>query len=85
MNHLRMIIDHEKRTTGYNCAIDADLDELPEDITKAVYRYVQDYRSGLTYDQADFIMRHLLCLLGGYDVKATITDHTKRKSPVYPF
>lgn len=85
MNYLRLIIDHEKRATGRNCAIDTELDELPATITEAVYRHVKDYRGGLTYDRADFIMRNLLWLLSGYDVKATVTDHTQRETLVYPF
>ena len=85
MNYLRLIIDHEKRATGYNCAIDTELDELPAAITEAVYKHVKDYRGGLTYDRADFIMRNLLWLLGGYDVKAIVTDHTQHETQVYPF
>ena len=83
MNYLRLII--EKRATGYNCAIDTELDELPAAITEAVYKHVKDYRGGLTYDRADFIMRDLLWLLSGYDVKAIVTDHTQRETQVYPF
>ncbi len=85
MNYLSLIIDYEKRATGYNCAIDTSLDELPAAITEAVYKHVKDYRDGLTYDRADFIMRNLLKLLEGYDVKATVTDHTQRETQVYPF
>ncbi|MDS7719150.1 hypothetical protein N7605_04785 [Pantoea ananatis] len=85
MNYLRLIIDREKRATGYNCAIDTELDELPAAITEAVYRHVKDYWGGLSYNRADFIMRNLLWLLSGYDVKATVTDHTQRETRVYPF
>ncbi|AIX72566.1 hypothetical protein ACWJ7D_000127 [Cronobacter sakazakii] len=85
MNQLRLIIDRQKRPNGYNCAIDTELDELPVATIKALHRHVQGYRGGLTYDRADFIMRNLLWLLGGYDVKAIVTDHTQRETQVYPF
>ncbi|CNI30124.1 hypothetical protein ACY3SZ_001544 [Yersinia enterocolitica] len=85
MNHLRLIVDHEKRATGYNCAIDTELDELPAAITEAACKHVQVYRGSLTYDRADFIMRDLLRLLDGYDVKAIVIDHTQSKTQVYPF
>ena len=85
MNYLRLILDHEKRANGSNCAIDTELDELPAAITEAIYKHVKDYRGGLTYDRADFIMRDLLWLLSGYDIKAIVTDHTQRETQVYPF
>lgn len=85
MNYLRLIIDHEKRATGYNCAIDTELDELPAAITEAVYKHVKDYQGCLTYDRADFIMSEMLRILDGYPVKVSITDHSQCKTLVYPF
>ncbi|HEE9874044.1 TPA: hypothetical protein R8G32_002213 [Citrobacter braakii] len=85
MNHLRLIIDRQKRPNGCNCAIDADLDDLPATTAEALHRYVQDYLNGLTRDNAEFIMRNLLRILDGYPVRATVTDHTRRKTLVTPF
>lgn len=85
MNHVRLIIDRQKRLNGYNCAIDADLDDLPATTAEALHRYVQGYRDGLTRDNAEFIMRNLLRILDGYPVRATVTDHTRRKTLVTPF
>ena len=87
MNTLRLIIDKSKfLTKGYNCAVDVDVSSLPFSITEAIQQLVPNgYRDGLTYDRADFIMCNLLRILSGYNVKATITDHTQRKTQVCPF
>jgi len=85
MHYLRLIIDHQKRPNGYNCAIDADLDDLTVTTAEALHRYVQVYRDGLTYDRAEFIMCELLRILDGYHVRATVTDHTRRNTLVTPF
>lgn len=88
MNLLNLIIDRPKHFgKNRNCAIDIILDGLPAIVTSAMTRYIPDliYRNQISYDQADFIMRELLRILNGYPVKATVTDHTKRKTQVYPF
>nr|WP_318384774.1 hypothetical protein [uncultured Enterobacter sp.] len=81
MNYLRLIIDREKHSVGFNCAIDADL-VLP---LIGASLHASGYRDGLTKWHAESIMRRLLRLLEGLPVKATITDHTQRKTQVYTF
>lgn len=83
MNHLRLIIDYEKNPIGFNCAIDADL-ILPAILTEAGLPK-SGYRDGLTQWHAESIMGKLLRLLNGQPVRATITDHTQRKTQVYPY
>ncbi len=78
MNHLRLIIDREKHSTGFNCAIDADLVLL---LTEAGLP-ASGYRDGLTKWHAESIMRKLLRLLEGQPVTAIVTDHTQRKTQV---
>ncbi|EPV7105031.1 hypothetical protein [Escherichia coli] len=85
MHQLRLIIDRQKHPNGHNCAIDTELDELPAATAEVLHKHVQGYRDDLTYDRADFIMRNLLRILDGHPVKATVTDHTQRKTRVYPF
>ncbi len=83
MNYLRLIIDREKHSTGFNCVIDADL-ILPAVLTEAGLP-TSGYRDGLTKWHAESIMRALLQLLDGQPVTATITDHMRRKTQVYTF
>lgn len=83
MNYLRLIIDREKYTTGFNCAIDTDL-VLPTVLIE-VGLPASGYREGLTKWHAESIVRKLLRLLDGQAVRATVFDHTQHKTQVYPF
>jgi hypothetical protein len=88
MNFLNLIIDRPRHFgKERNCAIDLELDNLPATVTDLMTRYIPDliYLNQLSYDRADFIMRDLLRLLSGYDVKATVTDHTQRETLVCRF
>lgn len=88
MNLINLIIDRPRHFgKERNCAIDIELDGLPATVTSAMTRDIPDliYRNQLSYDQADFIMRNLLRILDGHPVKATVTDHTQRKTQVNPF
>lgn len=83
MNYLRLIIDREKYSTSFNCAIDADL------VLSAVLIQAglpaSGYRDGLTKWHAHSIMHKLLRLLDGQAIRATVFDHTQSETQAYPF
>ncbi|AXF63321.1 MULTISPECIES: hypothetical protein [Enterobacteriaceae] len=88
MNLLNLIIDRPKHFgKDHSCAVDIELDSLPAMVTRAMTRHIPDliYRNQLSHYQADFIMRELIRILDGQPVKATVTDHSQRKTQVYHF